>query len=361
LRISIDYLSKSDRMKIIMNLQELKRDIGAKLDKISSLQDLEAFSVLYLGKKGKIRDMFSRMKDIDPKERKRMGQEINVCVQEVESRLQKMKIRFSENSQDSQEKIFTRDAERFDYSIPKIGHLHPITSTINEMNAIFISMGYSIMDGPEIEEDEYCFQRLNVPDDHPARGMQDTIYIKEPGILLRTQMSSIEARILANYKPPFKVVSSGRVYRNEKVNKSNHFIFHHYQGVAVLEKLSLKDLFGTLNVVFEKMYGNNVVVRYRNKYYPEVEPGVGPDMQCFNCRGKGCPLCKGVGWIEMGGAGIIHPRVMEMAGIDNGKWMGFAFGLGLDRWVMAKYNIIDIRTLLGGGLGYKYHEYESNL
>ena len=250
-------------------------------------------------------------------------------------------------------------AEQLNYDIPKIGHLHPITKTIREMNQLFVSMGFSIMDGPEIEQDEYCFQRLNVPMDHPARDMQDTLYIKEPNFLLRTQTSSIEARVLAHYKPPFKIVSPGRVYRNESVNKSNHFIFHHYQGVVVLEKVSLKDLFGTFSMLFKKMYGPDVVIRFRNKYYPEVEPGVGPDMQCFGCRGVGCGICKGTGWIEMGGAGIIHPNVMKMAGIDTKKWMGFAFGLGLDRGVMARYNISDIRTLLGGNLGYKYYENES--
>jgi len=156
-----------------------------------------------------------------------------------------------------------------------------------------------------------------------------------------------------------KFVCPGRVYRNEKVNKSNHFIFHHYQGVAILERVSLKDLFGTLNLLFKRMYGSKVIVRYRNKYYPEVEPGVGADMRCFSCQGRGCSLCKNVGWIEMGGAGIIHPKVMKMAGIDTKKFKGFAFGLGLDRWVMAKYNITDIRTLLGGSLAYKYHEGEN--
>ena len=179
--------------------------------------------------------------------------------------------------------------------------------------------------------------------------------------MLRTQTSSIESRTLASKPPPLKFVSPGRVYRNENVNKSNHFIFHHYQGVVVLEKVTLKDLFCTFSMLFKKMYGEKVVVRYRNKYYPEVEPGVGPDMQCFSCKGKGCALCKGVGWIEMGGAGIIHPNVMRMAGIDTAKWRGFAFGLGLDRWVMAKYHITDIRTLLGGDLGYRYYCNESAL
>ena len=191
--------------------------------------------------------------------------------------------------------------------------------------------------------------------------MQDTIYIAEPHTLLRTQTSSIEARLLASVKPPFKVVCPGRVYRNEKANKSNHFIFHHYQGVVVLPETSLRDLFGTFTALFKHMYGDKVVIRFRSKYYPEVEPGVGPDMQCFNCRGKGCGVCKGVGWIEMGGAGIIHPKVMRMAGLDPKKWRGFAFGLGLDRWVMAKYNITDIRTLLGGDLAYNYHHDETRI
>jgi len=254
-----------------------------------------------------------------------------------------------------------QQAENLGYAIPKVGHLHPITQTIRMLNKIFMDMGYSIMDGPEIEVDEFCFQRLNVPSNHPARDMQDTLYIKEPDVLLRTQTSSVEAHVLETYRPPFKVVCPGRVYRNEKVNKSNHFIFHHYQGIVVMEKVGLKDLFGTINHLFKKIYGDDVKVRFRNKYYPEVEPGVGPDMRCFNCQGQGCALCKGSGWIEMGGAGIIHPNVLSMAKIDNKKWMGFAFGLGLDRWVMAKYNITDIRTLLGGNLGYKYYENENTL
>ncbi|HOX30411.1 MAG TPA: phenylalanine--tRNA ligase subunit alpha [Candidatus Paceibacterota bacterium] len=341
-----------------MDYNELKLAVEKELADVKTPQELRDFSHKYLGKKGAIRGLFSELKNLDDDEKRKAGQEINRFANECEIRVKELEKGFIE---DSRKSSLQDDVEELEINPPKIGHLHPITETINEMNKIFLSMGYSIVDGPEIETDEFCFQRLNVPSDHPARGMQDTIYLKEPNIMLRTQMSSVESRTLANYKPPFKVVTPGRVYRNEKANKSNHFIFHHYQGVVVLERVSLKDLFSTLNLVFKKMYGFNVNVRYRNKYYPEVEPGVGPDMQCFQCKGKGCPLCKGVGWIEMGGAGIIHPNVMKMAGIDTAKWMGFAFGLGLDRWVMAKYNITDIRTLLGGNLGYKYHENEGNL
>lgn len=338
--------------------QNIIRQLKDQLEKIESLDDLKYLWREYLGKNGHLKLLvkeLSRMSDEKKREQGPLIQETQKTAQELfdakERELRKSKLSAELKSQ----------AEKIDFSVPKIGHLHPLTKTIREMNNLFIGMGYSIMDGPEIETDKYCFQRMNVPADHPARDLQDTLYIEEPKYLLRTQTSSIEARLLEKYKPPFKVVSPGRVYRNEKVNKSNHFIFHHYQGVVVMKGVNLKDLFGTLTAMFKKIYGPEVIIRYRNKYYPEVEPGVGFDMQCFNCHGRGCPLCKGVGWIEMGGSGIIHPNVMSMAGIDHKKWIGFAFAFGLDRLVMAKYKITDIRTLLGGNLGYKYYENESAL
>lgn len=335
-------------------LEQLKNDLVS----IESLDELKNLKNQYFGKEGTIRILLKDIKLLPEKEKK----EVALSIQQ----LQKIVIQLFDEKEVGFGKLQSKkelleQAEDFGYQTPKVGHLHPVTQTIRLLNKIFMEMGYSIMDGPELESDEYCFQRLNVPQGHPARDMQDTIYIQEPKILLRTQTSSIEARVLEKYKPPFKVVCPGKVYRNEKPNKSNHFIFHHYQGIVVMEKITLRDLFGTINYLFKSIYGPDVKVRFRNKYYPEVEPGVGPDMQCFNCQGKGCAVCKGVGWIEMGGAGIIHPNVMKMAGIDTNKWEGFAFGLGLDRWVMAKYNITDIRTLLGGNLGYKYYENENTL
>jgi len=340
----------------IINKKDLLQKLEENISQINSANELKNLWHDYFGKEGIVKTLFNEIKTLSQKEKK----EIAPLVQELQKTILKLfekKEAELKKSQLKQELI--KQAEDLDYKTPKIGHLHPITQTIRMLNKIFVEMGYSIVDGLELEADEYCFQRLNVPPNHPARDMQDTIYIQEPDILLRTQTSSIEARVLENYKPPLKMVCPGRVYRNEKPNKSNHFIFHHYQGFVVMEKISLKDLFGTISYLFEKMYGSNVKIRFRNKYYPEVEPGVGSDMQCFNCKGKGCAVCKGVGWIEMGGAGIIHPNVMKMAGIDTKKWKGYAFGLGLDRWVMAKYNIADIRTLLGGNLGYKYYENEN--
>jgi phenylalanyl-tRNA synthetase alpha chain len=185
--------------------------------------------------------------------------------------------------------------------------------------------------------------------------MQDTIYIKEPEYLLRTQTSTIESYLLQKEAKnlPIRAAFPGSVYRNEKVNHSNHFVFHQYQAVVVDQGISMKDLIGTMDLMFKTLYGPDVVVRYRCKYYPEVEPGVGPDMQCFNCHGKGCVICKYAGWIEMGGSGMIHPKVLEMAGIDHHVYSGFAFGMGLDRWTMAQNNITDIRTFMGGNLAYK--------
>lgn len=334
--------------KIKNLLEDLKKELAG----AGNVSATEKIWRQYLGDKGLIKLGIKEIKNLSLEERKKIAPVLQNLYKEA---LETFKTKERTLKQGGSAEKLKADAEELGYEIPKIGHLHPITKTIREINKLFISLGYSIMDGPEIEEDEFCFQRLNVPLDHPARDMQDTIYLKEPKYLLRTQTSSIEARALANFKPPFKIVSPGRVYRNENVNKSNHFIFHQYQAVVVLKEVSLKDLFGTFNALFKKMYGEGVIVRYRNKYYPEVEPGVGPDMQCFNCHGAGCSICKGVGWIEMGGAGIIHPKVLKMAGIDPKKWMGFAFGLGLDRWVMAKYHITDIRTLLGGNLGYKYY------
>ena len=320
-------------------------EIKSAIDCVQTAGDLESLRIKYLGRHGLLAAEFSQIKNSpNPKE---LGQQLNKLKNEIESLFSQKSQTLPKTKNDS----MTNDKSIF--LSKKIGHLHPITITERKLNTLFRGLGFSIYDGPEIETDEYCFQRLNLPTDHPARDMQDTIYIKEPDILLRTQTSSIEARLLAANRPPFRAAFPGRVYRNEKVNKSNHFIFHQYQAVVVDKNITLKDLFGTMDLMFKTLYGPNVVTRYRLKYYPEVETGVGPDMQCFNCRGNGCPVCKGAGWMEMGGAGIIHPHVLKVADINPAIWSGFAFGMGLDRWTMANFGITDIRTLTGGNLAYK--------
>jgi len=330
-----------------MNLDQIKSEINNCQTSI----DLENIRIKYLGRTGLINAEFSKIKNApNPKE---FGQQLNQLKADVEE-LIKNKMTTVE-TQDlaslPKEKIGLPAV-----ALAKVGHLHPITVTERQLNNVFKKLGFSIYTSPEIVTDEYNFERLNVPANHPARDMQDSIYIQEPEYLLRTQTSTIESYLLAQQKPPFRAAFPGSVYRNEKVNRSNHFVFHQYQAVVVEENITMKDLIGTMDLMFKTLYGPDVVVRYRCKYYPEVEPGVGPDMQCFSCHGTGCPLCKYAGWIEMGGSGIIHPNVLKRAGIDPKIWRGFAFGMGLDRWTMAQKNIKDIRTLMGGNLAYKPNE-----
>ncbi|HEX8923584.1 MAG TPA: phenylalanine--tRNA ligase subunit alpha, partial [Patescibacteria group bacterium] len=298
--------------------------------------------------KGLLNELFQDIKNVLPQDRKTFGQDLNQLKKDLEGQLNDKASTVTEVHDHS---LDTGTLPL--YELPKIGHLHPISITERQLNEVFRKLGFSIYNSPEIVTDEFNFERLNVPQNHPARDMQDTIYIKEPDLLLRTQTSTIESYLLKNQKPPLRAAFPGSVYRNEKVNRSNHFIFHQYQAVVVDKGITMKDLIGTMDLMFKTLYGPEVVVRYRCKYYPEVEPGVGPDMQCFNCHGEGCPLCKYAGWIEMGGSGMIHPKVLEMAGINRSVYSGFAFGMGLDRWTMAQKNITDIRTLMGGNLAYK--------
>lgn len=316
----------------------------------ASYEDLEKIRIEHLGRQGTINQEFSKIINESTETKKQHGKEINDQKVQIENAIfqQSQKV-----TKITPEKINNQQSTIYD--LPKVGHLHPITQTERELNEVFRKLGFSIYNGPEIVTDEFNFTRLNVPKNHPAMDMQDTIYIKEPEYLLRTQTSTIESYLLAqkNKDLPIQAAFPGSVFRNEKVNRSNHFVFHQYQAVVVDKNITMKDLIGTMDLMFKTLYGPNVVVRYRAKYYPEVEPGVGPDMQCFNCHGVGCPLCKYAGWIEMGGSGMIHPNVLKMAGIDPEIWSGFAFGMGLDRWTMAQKNIKDIRTLMGGNLAYK--------
>lgn len=333
-------------------LNQTLQEYSEKVKNISNASDLEKIRIEILGRNGLINDLFSKIKEIAPEERKNYGIELNKLKTELEN-LINQKSKSTENhvslKKEKNESIF---------GLQKTGHLHPITQTERQLNEVFRKLGFSIYNSPEIVTDEFNFKRLNVPENHPARDMQDTLYIKEPEYLLRTQTSAIEAYLLAQKSKelPLRAAFPGTAFRNEKVNRSNHFVFHQYQAVVVDKNITMKDLIGTMDLMFKTLYGDKVIVRYRAKYYPEVEPGVGPDLQCFSCQGVGCPLCKHAGWIEMGGSGMIHPKVLEMAGIDSKIWSGFAFGMGLDRWTMAKKNIKDIRTLMGGNLAYKPNE-----
>lgn len=336
-----------------MDLNKIKSENTDKINSAENSVNLESIRVELLGRNGLINKLFSEIKTAENP--KKYGTQLNSLKNDLDN-LIKEKTKNTINV-DTKIENFKLKIEN-SFGLPKMGHLHPITITERQLNEVFRKLGFSIYNGPEIVSAEYNFKRLNVPANHPAMDMQDTLYIHEPDYLLRTQTSTIESYLLQKESKniPIRAAFPGSVFRNEKVNRSNHFVFHQYQAVVVDRGITMKDLIGTMDLMFKTLYGPDVVVRYRCKYYPEVEPGVGPDMQCFNCKGEGCVLCKYAGWIEMGGSGMIHPKVLKMAGIDPKIYSGFAFGMGLDRWTMAQNNITDIRTLMGGNLAYKPNE-----
>lgn len=235
---------------------------------------------------------------------------------------------------------------------PRLGVKHPTNQIIEEMNNFFRFHGFSICDGPEIENADYNFRRLNLPEGHPATDLQDTLFIKEPDLLLRTHTSSVEARILTDYEPPLRVVVPGKVFRNETANASNLAFFHQYQGFVVDKGVTIQHLKSTLELFHKFLFGEDVILRFRYKYYPEVSPGMGTDMKCTFCNGAGCAVCKYRGWIEVLGSGMIHYNTLRACGIDPDIYTGFAFGMGLDRLVMARFGIEDARKLYNGEMVY---------
>jgi phenylalanyl-tRNA synthetase alpha chain len=237
------------------------------------------------------------------------------------------------------------------------GHIHPMTQFINRANAIFAEMGFVLVDGPELETEHYNFDALNVPKDHPARDMQDTFWIKQKAgetekKLMRTQTSAMQIHYMEGKQPPFKMICFGKVFRNEATDATHEMVFHQLEGLMIDKDVTMSDLKSTLNTFFDKFFERNVEVRFRPSFFPFVEPGLEVDISCFKCNGgeKGCPICKGSGWVEIAGAGMVHPKVLTGVGIDSNKWQGFAFGLGVDRIVMMKYGIDDIRLVYSGDL-----------
>ncbi len=322
-----------------------KNQALAQIMSSSNSNELEEIRIAYLGRSGKLTSLIRGIKEVPEEDRGQVGILINQAKNTIIEEIANKKNSF---------KITVR--KWFDPTIPgikqKIGHLHPTSIVISEMLDIFKNLGFSVMEGPEIETDHYNFELLNLPKDHPARSLQDVLYIEEPEILLRSHTSSVEARCLEKLKPPFRVVVAGKCYRFENVNASNNAMFYHFQGFALQKWLSMADLKGTLFRFVKTYFGKDRKIRYRCKYYPEVEPSVGLDLDCKFCKQKGCPVCKGRGWIEMLGAGMIHPKILKNFGYNPKEISGFAFGIGLDRIVMDKFKIKDIRSLYNGDISY---------
>jgi len=328
-------------------LEQISKETIAKIEELNSMQELQDLRVKVLGKKGELTEILRGMKDLSPEERPVVGSIVNVVRDEIESALLK-----AEEALAKKELENKLEEEKIDITLPsskiKRGSKHPINRTIEQIQDLFVSMGYDVVDGPELETDEFCFERLNLPKGHPARDMQDSFYITTED-LLRTQTSAVQARVmLANEeKSPIRMVTMGKTYRREDDATHSHQ-FNQVEGLVIDKKernVSLADLKGTLEVFVKEMLGNNLDLRFRPSYFPFTEPSYEVDVTCFKCGGKGCNLCKQTGWIEILGAGIVHPNVLAMNGYDPDKYSGFAFGTGIDRLAMFKYGITDMRYL----------------
>ncbi len=306
----------------------------------ATLQDIR---VKYLGKKGELTTILKSMKDLSKEERPVMGKLVNDVKKVVEEKLDEAVNKIKE-----EEKKKKLESEIIDITLPGkknvIGKRHPLELTIEKIKDIFISMGFSVEEGPEVELDYYNFEALNIPKNHPARSEQDTFYIND-NVVLRTQTSGVQIRVMEKQKPPIKMISPGKVYRADSVDATHSPIFHQMEGLVVAKGVTFADLKGTLELFVKKMFGDKVQTKFRPHHFPFTEPSAEMDATCFVCGGKGCNVCKGSGWIEMLGCGMVHPNVLRNCGIDPEEYSGFAFGFGIDRMVMLSYGLDDIRLL----------------
>ena len=306
-------------------------------------KQIEEIRVKYLGKKGELTALLKLMGSLSPEERPKMGQLVNDAKSRVEAVINERKEAIKEKATELKLK-----AETVDISLPEkelcIGGLHPLSIVTNDLIDIFQSMGFDVLDGPEVETDYYNFECLNVPADHPARDMQDTFYLTD-NILLRTQTSAAQIRTMENRKPPIRIICPGRVFRADEVDATHSPVFHQLEGLVVDKGVTMCDLMGVLEQFAHEIYGEDVKVRFRPSFFPFTEPSVEVDVSCTECGGKGCRICKGEGWIEILGAGMVHPNVLRRCGIDPDVYTGFAFGIGIDRITTTRYKIGDIRLL----------------
>lgn len=313
------------------------------IEKTANENEIEELRVKYLGKKGELTALLKQMGSLSPEERPVMGQLVNEAKQKLEALITEKKAEMKQKATEARLK-----AEAIDITMPakevKTGGIHPLNHVVNDMIDIFQSMGFDVVDGPEVETDHYNFECLNVPADHPARDMQDTFYLGE-NLLLRTQTSAAQIRTMETRKPPIRVICPGRVYRADEVDATHSPVFHQLEGLVVDKGITMYDLKGVLEQFAREIYGKDTKVRFRPSFFPFTEPSVEVDVSCSECGGKGCRVCKGAGWIEILGAGMVHPNVLRSCGIDPDVYTGFAFGIGIDRITTTRYKISDIRLL----------------
>ena len=333
-------------------IMQIKENALAEIKNAKDLREINDLKVKYLGKKGELTSVLRGMGALSPEERPVIGELVNYAKNEIE-----ILINEKEESFQAEELNKKLESEKIDITLPsekiKRGSKHPLNRTIEQIEDLFVSMGYDVVEGPELETDEFCFQRLNLPEGHPARDMQDSFYITDK-YLLRTQTSAVQAREMLKQggNKPIRMITLGKTYRREDDATHSHQ-FNQVEGLVIDKKenhVSLADLKGTLEVFMKAMLGENTELRFRPSYFPFTEPSYEVDVTCFNCGGKGCPLCKKTGWIELLGSGIVHPNVLKMNGYDPELYGGFAFGTGIDRLAMFKYGITDMRYLYANDL-----------
>lgn len=324
-------------------LEKIRVDADSRIKGASSLTELNNVRVQLLGKKGALKDLLKGLKDVPPEDRPKVGQMVNKVRDEIEGSL-KTRMEAMQN-EDLMKRL---EDERIDVTLParrhKIGHPHPNMAVLADVERIFTGMGFEVVEGPEVEKDYYNFEALNIPANHPAKDEQDTFYITKD-ILLRTQTSPVQVRQMEAKKPPIRMIAPGRVFRADEVDATHSPSFHQIEGMVIDKGITMADLKGTLKEFVQELFGKDTRVKFRPHHFPFTEPSAEMDVSCFKCGGKGCRFCKGEGWIEILGCGMVHPRVFEMSGIDPDVYSGFAFGIGLERIALLKYEIDDMRLL----------------
>ena len=324
-------------------LEKIKAEALKQIEASEALEKLNDIRVAYLGKKGELTSVLKSMKDVAPEERPKVGQMVNEVREVIEAKLEESKTLLARKAREEQMK-----REVIDVTLPakkaNIGHSHPNTVALEEVERIFVGMGYEVVEGPEVEYDLYNFEKLNIPANHPAKDEQDTFYVNKD-IVLRTQTSPVQARVMEQGKLPIRMIAPGRVFRSDEVDATHSPSFHQVEGLVIDKHITFADLKGTLAEFARELFGEETKVKFRPHHFPFTEPSAEVDVTCFKCGGKGCRFCKGSGWIEILGCGMVHPHVLEMCGIDPEEYTGFAFGVGLERIALLKYEIDDMRLL----------------
>jgi len=330
-------------LDLLNDLKKIEKEAEKELKEVADLDQLEEIRIKYLGKKGKIQSVFSQMGKIDADQRPVVGKEANILKGKIESWLNEHKELLEKKAAEERFK-----KEKIDVTLPgaevKAGRTHPLSLITKELEDVFIGLGFNIAEGPEVESEYYNFEALNIPEHHPARDLQDTLYIDDK-YLLRTHTSPVQVRTMQSQEPPVRIIAPGRVYRSDELDASHSPIFHQAEGLVIDKDISFSDLKGSIELIVEALFGENRDVRFRPSYFPFTEPSAEVDVSCIVCGGEGCPLCSRTGWLEIMGAGMVHPNVLEMSGYDKDNYSGYAFGIGLDRLALLKYGIDDIRVL----------------